>query len=251
MAHRRHRGYAWLVVAMAAMAGLVGLNHQAETSAHSAIHGVDAYAIGLSGVSVLGRPIANQTLGTVGPPPPGGGTLTTGPAILVLPDGMGTLRVAGAMVSRASGTGRTLDTVNGLDLFPQLTANQIRTLCLPFLGCVPRLVATGGGPVELLDITFARSTASASSTNPAAHAENTQVGAISLLGGAVEVPLSATPNTTVNLGLLSITLNRRSYDPSTNTASAQAVVLHFPPDGQLAPAITGTITIASSTVSAS
>ncbi len=236
-----------LLAAITAAVLLVAAASHSKPPAPPVSYSATAYAIGFSDVSVLGKPIADETLGSL---LASGGSLSAPRATLTLPGGMGTLTVGGAKVYGAFDTDGATDTVNRLDLLPKLTVRDVRPLCLPLLGCVTRLVAAGGGPVELLDIALAHSAASTSSTHPAAHTISTQVGAITLLGGAVKVPLSAAPDTTVNLGLLSITLNQGSYNPSTNTASAQAVVLHFPADGQLAPAITGTITIASSTASA-
>ncbi|MGH9070833.1 MAG: hypothetical protein ACRDX8_06635, partial [Acidimicrobiales bacterium] len=113
---------------------------------------------------------------------------------------------------------------------------------------------------DLLDIGLAQSEASATagatppantgSPESAATSAIAQVSSISLLGDAVPIPINPAPDTQVNLGLLDMTLNQRSYDPATNTASSQAVIIYFPADGPLASLITGTITIAGTMASA-
>ncbi len=205
-------------------------------------YGGDAYAIGLSGVTVAGRPVADQTLGDTGALPASGGGRSEAPAHITLPSGLGTLTVTGGSVTGAAGTTRASFKVAGVSILPKLSLGSGGDLCLPLLGCV-----VGGGAADLVDIGLAQSAASASASNPDSHAGSAAFGTITLLGGVVKVPIGTTANTTVDLGLVSITANQSAYDASTNTASARAVVLDFPKTGQLAGTITGTITVASAT----
>ncbi len=123
--------------------------------------------------------------------------------------------------------------------------------------------STSGGIVgsllpDLVDVGLIQSSAGAAAPGVTAPPgglpypyEDSNVGTISLLGGAVNIPINPAPNTVINLGILSITLNQQSYDASTNTASAQALVLNFPTGGLLSAILTGTITVSSSTADTS
>lgn len=82
--------------------------------------------------------------------------------------------------------------------------------------------------------------------------EDGNIGTLSLLGGAVTLPINDAPNTPINLGgIVNITLNQQSYDSATNTASNQGVVINFPTNGLLSAVITGTIIVSSSTADTS
>jgi hypothetical protein len=138
-------------------------------------------------------------------------------------------------------------------------------------GCILGLVCLGGSSgtgstsgivsgllPDLVDVGLIQSSAGAAAPGVTAPPgglpypyEDSNVGTISLLGGAVNIPINPAPNTVINLGILSITLNQQSYDAATNTASAQALVLNFPTGGLLSAIITGTITVSSSTADTS
>lgn len=233
-----------VLVATTAAASLAALASPGGAANPGTAYGGAAYAIGLSGVSVLEKPIPDEVLAATRTLGSGGGTVRRAPGTVTLPEGLGSLTVTRATVTGTGGRAGALDGVSHIELLTRLSAIRVRALCLPLLGCVSNLVSPGSGAVELLDI---RSAESSATTNP--RRQDARVGAISLLGQPIKIPHHPAPNTTLDLGLLSITLNRQSYSRSTGTTSVQALVLRFPPGGLLSPAITGTITIASSTAS--
>ncbi|MGH9130728.1 MAG: cell wall-binding repeat-containing protein, partial [Acidimicrobiales bacterium] len=140
--------------------------------------------------------------------------------------------------SGSSGGGNTTGSNSG-------STNLVASGCNNLLGCVVNLglIQTSAG---------AAAPGVVPPTGGEAYPyEDGNLGTIELLGGAVNVPLNDGPNTVINLGILSITLNQQSYDPTTNTASNQGVVLNFPDTGLLSAILSGTITVSSSTASTS
>lgn len=249
------------MLAALAAAGMVGsaapsvapVHVTAGTAGAGVSYSGDAYAVGLTGLSVLGKAVPDATFGDTGQLPHAGGELSFAPGTVTLPVGLGTVTVSEGSVTGAGNVAHASSRVAGVSLLPHLSRGSRGGICLPLLGCVAHvsanslagLLGPGRGTGDLLDIGALRSTAAASAGAP--DAKSTSVGTVSLLGGTVEVPVNPVPNTTVNLGLFSLTLNRQSYDRTTNTASAQALVIHFPSTGMLSGLVTGTITVASST----
>ncbi len=174
-----------------------------------------AYAIGTNALRVVGIPIGNETLGDSGQLPVAGGSVSYGGPNPVVIDGFLSATVTLEQATGAAGLSSATSqiaavTVAGILDATVLTANTA-------VNC--------GGPTTL----------------------SSSVATLTIAGASVPVPILTTPNSTytvvnaAGLTIATIVFNRQAYDPATNKASADALVVNFPLNGPLSNVISGTL----------
>lgn len=182
-----------------------------------------AYALGVSGATVLGSSVGDTTVADTGQLPSGGGSVSNGPGTFTV-SGLGTVTVT---KEQAAGGGSTA------------TASSVISAVALSVSSTAVLQAT---------VLTAATTAAACGAAPSA---STGVATLTVGGAAVTLPVNPAPNTTVTVPtsavgaavIATVTFNAQTYTASSNTQSASALVVTFPAGGALSATFTGTITL--------
>lgn len=186
----------------------------------------NAYAVGLTGVTVAGVGVTDQLVGFTQPLPPAGGTLNGSVGTVTLPGGLGTATVVLEQTSGGGTTSTSTSQVAGVTILP--------TTLLP----------TGVLGATVLN-------ANSSVVNCGAPTLASSVATLSINGTTITLPPNPAPNTLIVVGpptapIATVTLNAQASTgtpPTTSAGTVSALVVDFPATGPLAPVITGTITI--------
>lgn len=182
-----------------------------------------AYAVGVTGATVLGTPVGDTTVADTGQLPVGGGNVTNGPGTFPVPK-VGSVTVVMDQANGAGSLAAASSEITSVNLAPGKTAVLHATL----LKANTAAAACGGTPTvssSVASLTIGGTTVPI----PIAPAPNTQV----------TVPLGATGSLVVAV----VTFNAQSYAPASNTQSVSAVEVNFPVGGALSKTITGTVVI--------
>ncbi|GAC1344914.1 MAG: hypothetical protein NVSMB29_18870 [Candidatus Dormibacteria bacterium] len=181
-----------------------------------------AYAVGVSGVTLFGKPVGNTTVADTGQLPSGGGSVSNGPGTVAVPN-LGSVTVTKEQAAGNGSSATASSEISGVLLQP-------------------------GDVSPLLNAKVLTATTTARACGAAPSASTSVVGPLTVGGQTVTVPVNPPKNTTVKVGtpeavIATVTFNAQTYDPATNTQSASALVVTFPDKGMLSQLITGTITI--------
>lgn len=178
----------------------------------------NSYLLGISGVTVAGNPVSDQTFFGSGALPTAGGSLSNTAATVTLPDGLGSATVVSETASGTTNTATAASTLNGITILP----------------------GQGAAGSDVLDATVLNAAATTSCTG----APLSAVSVASLTIDGVSVTLTNTANQVVSIpNVASVTIEQTAGNANTNTASSDDIVVTFPPTGTLASVITGTLTI--------
>lgn len=184
-----------------------------------------AYAVGISGATVLGTAVGNTTIVDTGQLASSGGSVSNGPGTFNVLS-LGTVTVTKEQATGGAGTAAANSVVSDASL---ATTTML------------------GVPTPILHATVLTA-ATTTRACGAAPSVSSSVASLTLGTTIVAVPVNPRPNTTMSVvtaGVLiaTVTFNAQTYDAATNKQSASALVVDFPTSGALSSAVTGVITI--------
>lgn len=181
-----------------------------------------AYAVGLSGVKLLGGTVTvpDTLVGDTGPLPAGGGSVSFGPGTVSLPGGLGSVDITSETAQGSANVSSANSNVAGLSI----NVSEVSVLSATLLVAQASVGCSGPGPFT------------------------TSVGSLTIAG--IDVTVNPSPNSSVTVTdplsgqvIATVTFNQQTYTSSGNLASANSLVVSFPANGALAAVIQGTITV--------